>query len=299
MKHSRIIAMIMALVMVFALTACGGETTPDATVNENPTELTTEAPTSIPADVCADMGHAWVDATCDAAKTCSVCGETEGEALGHAWIDATYEAPKTCETCGATEGEALVAYFAEHGLIEKLRDKTAEHEFVQTCGSDTEKTTTLKVTVENYQTIASDETHEAMDGYEWKVMAIKMRLHDENAQKFGINTWNYMWDDFYIGKASDANENTDGLFENGMVYPINWNGVDYADGSLRIAETAGAWEKDENGNQYLDIVITVSVRVPVGYDGFIFGMEGYGWEIADGAFLHEAITDNTMLFRMD
>lgn len=53
------------------------------------------------------LGHTWVDATCTEAKTCSVCGETEGEALGHAWTEATCTEAKTCSVCGATEGEAL------------------------------------------------------------------------------------------------------------------------------------------------------------------------------------------------
>ena len=78
--------------------------------------------------------HEWYAATCDAPKTCSLCGETEGEAnghsivaatceeaehcencdyvngeaLGHTWVDATTEAPKTCQTCGATEGERII-----------------------------------------------------------------------------------------------------------------------------------------------------------------------------------------------
>jgi len=92
----------------------------------------------------AAPGHNWVDATCTAPKTCTVCGATEGEALGHDynavvtvptctaagyttytcacgdtyvgdtvaapghnWVDATCTAPKTCSKCGATEGEAL------------------------------------------------------------------------------------------------------------------------------------------------------------------------------------------------
>lgn len=49
--------------------------------------------------------HTWVDATCTEPKTCSECGETEGEPLGHDWIPATYTEPKTCSRCGATEGE--------------------------------------------------------------------------------------------------------------------------------------------------------------------------------------------------
>ncbi len=51
--------------------------------------------------------HAWTDANCETPKTCSECGETEGEALGHKWLDATTEAPQTCETCGLTEGTPI------------------------------------------------------------------------------------------------------------------------------------------------------------------------------------------------
>ncbi len=49
--------------------------------------------------------HDWTGATCTAPKTCSKCGETEGEALGHSFADATCQAPKTCTVCGTTEGE--------------------------------------------------------------------------------------------------------------------------------------------------------------------------------------------------
>ncbi len=51
--------------------------------------------------------HEWVDANCETPKTCSECGQTEGEALGHNWTDATCEQAKTCSECGLTEGEAL------------------------------------------------------------------------------------------------------------------------------------------------------------------------------------------------
>ena len=54
-----------------------------------------------------NVPHTWADATCDAPKTCSVCGKIEGEALGHNWLDATTEAPKTCSACGKTEGDKL------------------------------------------------------------------------------------------------------------------------------------------------------------------------------------------------
>lgn len=51
--------------------------------------------------------HTWIDATCTTAKTCSECGEVEGEPLGHDWIAATCTEPKTCSRCGITEGKPL------------------------------------------------------------------------------------------------------------------------------------------------------------------------------------------------
>ena len=51
--------------------------------------------------------HTWVEATCTAPRTCSKCGETEGEALGHNWTQATCIEPQTCTVCGETEGEPL------------------------------------------------------------------------------------------------------------------------------------------------------------------------------------------------
>lgn len=53
------------------------------------------------------LGHSWIDATCTEPKTCSVCGETEGNAAGHEWTEATVDKPKTCTKCGLTEGEPL------------------------------------------------------------------------------------------------------------------------------------------------------------------------------------------------
>ena len=124
----KIVALALALSMVFALCACGHEHTwKEATCTDPKTctecgEMEGEA-----------LGHTWVESTCTEPKTCSVCGETEGEAsghkaeeatctepavcsvcgetvmdaLGHKWEKATCSEPKTCSRCGETEGEAL------------------------------------------------------------------------------------------------------------------------------------------------------------------------------------------------
>ena len=70
------ISLLLALSIVFTLCACGHK-------------------------------HTWLEATCTKPKTCSECGETEGEALGHTWEEATCTKPKTCSVCGETEGKAL------------------------------------------------------------------------------------------------------------------------------------------------------------------------------------------------
>ncbi len=65
---------------------------------------------SLTACVCK---HQWTEATCTEPKTCTKCGETEGEALEHEWVEAACETPKTCKICGETEGEALGHKWAE------------------------------------------------------------------------------------------------------------------------------------------------------------------------------------------
>lgn len=54
------------------------------------------------ADTVKPAGHSWGDATCTAPKTCSVCFETEGEALGHTMTHQT-AAEATCVKDGNLE----------------------------------------------------------------------------------------------------------------------------------------------------------------------------------------------------
>lgn len=101
--------------------------------------------------------HKWEEATCAAPKTCSRCGETEGDALahtvtaatcedpsacsvcgklmgarlGHKWESATCSKPKTCKVCAKTEGDA-----AEHDWSEATCTEAAECSF---CGKENGK----------------------------------------------------------------------------------------------------------------------------------------------------------------
>ena len=98
----KLICLALSAVMLLLATACGHEHTfADATCTE-PKTCTECGETEGEAN-----GHSFAEATCEKPKTCEVCGATEGEANGHSFAEATCEKPKTCEVCGATEGEAL------------------------------------------------------------------------------------------------------------------------------------------------------------------------------------------------
>ena len=63
-------------------------------------------------DECA---HNWIDATCTAPKTCSICGAVEGAALGHSYVETVVDATCTatgtktyaCSVCGDSYSEEI------------------------------------------------------------------------------------------------------------------------------------------------------------------------------------------------
>lgn len=105
------------LMLIFAVAVClcvlaGCSADPDDTESK-PEQTDPRGDDIIEQTECDLNGHTWVEATCDTARTCSVCGATEGEALGHAWVEATCVAARTCSVCDATDGEALGHNFAD------------------------------------------------------------------------------------------------------------------------------------------------------------------------------------------
>ncbi|MBS7398652.1 MAG: hypothetical protein KIG32_09625, partial [Ruminiclostridium sp.] len=98
----KLICLALSAVMLLLATACGHEHTfADATCTE-PKTCTECGETEGEA-----KGHTFAEATCTEAKKCTVCGATEGEPAGHNFKEATCTDAKKCTVCGATEGEAL------------------------------------------------------------------------------------------------------------------------------------------------------------------------------------------------
>jgi len=143
------------------------------------------------------LNHEWVEATCTEPKTCSKCGETEGEALGHTWTDATCTAPKTCSVCAETEGEALGHTEGDWETVETatLIQAGSQRQLCSVCG----------------ETLATEETPQkvpAIDGIEYNFTP------EEFIEAFNLLTK----DDVYIDTGSV--QEVDGL----IMYPYMADG---------------------------------------------------------------------------
>lgn len=133
----RLLALLLALTLCFALVACGNErdtsSEPDASTttqtgtestnntetNESNAETPTNSTTSKPTEnTNPEHTHSYSSATCTTPAKCS-CGATKGSALGHNFNAATCTTPKTCKTCGKTEGTAANHSYNNNGTCTK------------------------------------------------------------------------------------------------------------------------------------------------------------------------------------
>ena len=214
----------------------------------------------------APLEHIWLEATCTEPRTCSLCGRTEGEALGHTLTPANYQQPETCSVCGETFGDPLMSSFKEHGFTQFMHvGGTYTYKTAQGDGrifySNNETKTYGQLTVTDYRIFLSDETHEAREGYEWRVASFHMEFGDSYAKDNGVSaSWsvggNYYENDGLGTTVEHQNDNVRST-------TVNYNGEDYEclyyDNIDRneIADTT--W--------YCDV--SIHYLVPSGYDGMV------------------------------
>ncbi|MBD5463612.1 MAG: hypothetical protein HDR24_11265 [Lachnospiraceae bacterium] len=260
------------------------------------------------------LGHTWIEATCVEPKHCSVCGETEGEALEHAWVDATcaepkhcsacgetdgeplehtlteanYQQPATCEVCGETVGEPLQAEFEKYGLACNA-ELDIVYPYVIPC-YDAGYTTNGKVTFTDYEIFESDETHEALDGYEWKAITVTVIFDDENAYYHG-----------YSGiRCSSINYYNDTFFDNykeeNVSFTANYNGIEWDGIIYHTKNLQTGWNNDVFTHQ-----VRYFYRVPKGYDGIVIVIYDPSIDRDSYNNTYELAKENdgTILFRLE
>ena len=218
------------------------------------------------------LGHTWVEATCAAPKTCSVCGETEGEALGHTWVEATYEVPKTCSVCGETEGERKPTWLESKG-IEKETSSTVKltaysidydlyaSEYYKYGGNDFD----YHYVMENSPVVYYTETYkfsETTDGVEegYKLITVE-ETQDYTGVPTNNNTkwsWVSTWFDKYTGYNAYPEKDTLGTISKDDGVETHDKEIDLGD---RIVTIHTELEKVEDNRSIWKFT------VPVDYDG--------------------------------
>lgn len=281
MKYKKWLQVICTIILCFILTGCGHEHT---WVEASCTEPKT----------CSECGetegepleHSWVEATCAEPKHCSECGVTEGEPLEHTLTEANYQQPATCEVCGATVGEPLQPEFEKYGLTCNA-ELDVEYPYTTLCYQNHNYTTTGRVTFTDYEIFTSDDTHEPLEGYEWRAVTTTVIFDDENEAEYGSEQSIGISDYYDIVGYEDSFDNTNNT------HSISYNGTDYSDVH---------WEYDElSDGEWINGASTWSIRiyfrVPIGYDGAIIAWYSSANRKED-TYLYDLLDENSIVFRL-
>ena len=208
------------------------------------------------------LGHTWVDSNCTEPKHCSVCGETEGKALGHKLgSEATYQLPAYCSVCGEAVGEPLEADFDVLGLVCDM-EVGKFYDYITTCKRNQDLKTVAAMAITDYNILESDDTHEAKEGYEWRIVSFDLAFYDQNARDYGY-MYGYQMVDYYNNSLLlDSMEQSDEE-DNASKYLVNYNGED-CEAYAYVRDSSVGWV-----DHVATIFVTYEFQVPVGYDGIV------------------------------
>lgn len=270
--------------------------------------------------------HQWSDASCTTPRTCTICGETEGDPLPHTFSPATCTSPSICVNCGFVQGKPL-----PHGNITEANYQDAP--MCLDCGTTLGTPLTPVYEEKNipmnfqpgvptpYTTICAENSQmtttgtailtdcgildeadraewsnilgvslEPQDGYEWIAAKIDAVFDDRNTQKYGIVTC-YLYEDYYTPYLYD--DTLEEIGEKFYKSQILWHGNTVE----QLTATALKW-----GNWTPQKTISLSCyfafRVPVGYRGAVVGLETSGRYINTDLYYVDDPTDGTLLYRL-
>ena len=237
-------------------------------------------------------GHVWSEATCATPRTCNNCGETEGDVLGHALTEANYQEAAKCTVCGEKVGEPLQADFENYDIVYETQ-YDVPYEYTTHCAENRDYMVTGTVMFSNHRVFESDATHEAEEGYEWHAVDITFEFEDDYEDNRLDNYWWEWWctnTDYYNIEGFRNSWTEDGYTT------VNYNGIDYDKCTNDYEHIGGSYEFALSHTEYV-----FYVRVPEGYDGTVFAF--YDWNVAtamesEEPYIHECANENTLYFRI-
>ena len=257
--------------------------------------------------------HSWQEATCTQPKTCADCGETEGEPLGHSPTEATVWEPSVCSVCGEVLGEKLAPAFERHN-IEVIDIADVPTEFFDGAPSQNPETGYLYLEpllmfytgnnsrnaavpgylrLIDYSIIESDENHEALEGYEWRIANFEVIFPDMySGYQLAISD-----EDFYDIEGHDDSAQ-------GSHYTVTWQGENY-DGCIRIIKFTNEpdYTMPVTGGFASNLIflskgVTVAFRVPVGYDGSVVCFRNSMYSFEPGQYIYDVMTPDDIFIRL-
>lgn len=269
----KLVTVILAAAMSASLLAgCGNSA---GTGNNSNTEGETESAEASESTE-AECEHEWVDATCQEAKHCSKCGETEGTALDHVWAEATFAAPKTCTLCGETEGEREQSYFEEHGVDVPDAPVSCTVDGVIDNGDNPQEYQKVVDAVWEQTDCYSEPAEE--DGYQLVhlelIRTVKLCYDVQQDVWYTGTSWNAGVYDWYTGQMFPVRdiEGTDD-FEYAATLEIDGASYDVSY-TMDVRWEQGDWVYDEAGNGLSDYrgIFSYIFKVPDGYDGLVYAV---------------------------
>lgn len=306
-KHIRLFLLLLAALAILSGCSCKHEWA----------EATCDAPktcTRCGQTEGEPLSHQWAEATCAVPKTCTLCGKTRGEALPHTWQETDYQNPQTCTVCGATEGKPLTAAFVEHGLVINTTVREEPYDYITGCYKNSSKQTVGKLYISNYRIFESDDTHAAIDAYEWRAFDVKIEFTDKNAYDYGYSCdkcrENYYdiesWDGYTTDVYGTLWEYLAGISDDCIISVVNYNGMDFPCAFSEENSVCSKWvitsQTDKDGNTTPVYSSTWSASyyacVPKGYDGVVVGFYDSRIQWKDGMYVYDIADGNTLFFRM-
>jgi len=239
--------------------------------------------------------HTWVDANCSTPRTCSECGETEGAPLSHSWRDANFQEPRTCSVCGETEGTPQTPGFLKSGHqinmtlggIYQYRTVTSRDRTLHTIG---------EASFSDFRVFRSEEGLEAIDGYEYQSITLRITFSDGNAQRFGVS-WAYGILDYYtfnpLGTSTLFSDMEDSEIPGFLIWgTVNYYGEDWELHFLYSSDSG--WE-----DSVFNATANFTFLAPIGYDGIIIYPFNYLFFSEDEEQpVADTIDEDTLFFRL-
>lgn len=189
--------------------------------------------------------------------------------------------PSAEETAPIAESNATQnAAFEQYEVVCNAQLDTT-YPYVIPC-YDKEYATNGKVTFSDYQVFESDETHEALDGYEWRAVTCTVNFDDENAYNHGYSGIGVVATDYYSEAFFDNYK------ENNVSFSATYNGKEYSGIQYDQKILFSDWHDYGYTYKFRDFY-----RVPKGHDGVILAIYNptIDWSMAK-------TSSDTIIFRL-